>query len=402
MARWSVNRHRLARCRRWVVKTWSLWSNCHNKSAHYQLEAALVQPGTEPVRSLRDFDVQSKPLRIIIETDAGGDPDDEQSLVRFLVYANEFDIEGIIANRPVARDRENQNPSATDWASSARRSRLTAQCYANLVQHDPRFPTPEQLLSRTVAGYDDTDDGVNLILRAVDADDPRPVWFCNWGTDHGSAASCLKRALDRVLRERGPAGYAKFKSRLRLSSADKFGEHTTTFEPPFPLWVDTFRPPLDSQRWYHRFSALTATAGGFDLERDVRTGHGPLGALYPTNTGLPQKEGDTMAFLYLVPTGMNDPNAADVGQLGRAIRPERGIVPANPISGPTRRTRGVARRAATTRSPAGPSICRTISAPAWTGAWRTISRKPTTIPSPCSTPTARNACWNSASSQARP
>jgi hypothetical protein len=53
---------------------------------------------------------------------------------------------------------------------------------------------------------------------------------------------------------------------------------------------------------------LTARAGGFDIERDVRTHHGPLGALYPTNTGLPQKEGDTMAFLYLVPTGMNDPN----------------------------------------------------------------------------------------------
>lgn len=48
--------------------------------------------------------------RLIIETDAGGDPDDEQSLVRLLVYANEFEIEGIIANRPRARDGENQNP----------------------------------------------------------------------------------------------------------------------------------------------------------------------------------------------------------------------------------------------------------------------------------------------------
>jgi hypothetical protein len=46
-------------------------------------------------------------LRLIIETDAGGDPDDEQSLVRFLLYANEWDIEGIIANRPEARDGEN-------------------------------------------------------------------------------------------------------------------------------------------------------------------------------------------------------------------------------------------------------------------------------------------------------
>ena len=31
-------------------------------------------------------------LRLIVETDAGGDPDYEQSLVRLLVYANELDI----------------------------------------------------------------------------------------------------------------------------------------------------------------------------------------------------------------------------------------------------------------------------------------------------------------------
>jgi hypothetical protein len=134
------------------------------------------------------------------------------------------------------------------------------------------------------------------------------VWFCNWGTDRGSAGSSLQRALDRVLRDRGHDGYARFKARLRLSSYDAFGAHTTTIAPPFPFWVDTFRPSLQGKRWYHRFSALTATAGGFDLERDVRAGHGPLGALYPTNTGLRQKEGDTMAFLYLLPTGMNDPN----------------------------------------------------------------------------------------------
>jgi hypothetical protein len=109
-----------------------------------------------------------------------------------------------------------------------------------------------------------------------------------------------------VLSERGPQ-YGEFKNRLRLSSDDQFGEHTTRRDPAFPLWVDTFRPEVDGTRWYRRFSGITATAGGFDLERDVLTGHGPLGALYPTNTTHRQKEGDTMTFLYLVPTGMNDP-----------------------------------------------------------------------------------------------
>jgi hypothetical protein len=64
---------------------------------------------------------------------------------------------------------------------------------------------------------------------------------------------------------------------------------------------------------YHRFGPLTATAGGFDLQRHVLTGHGPLGALYPTNTNIRQKEGDSAYFLYLVPTGMNDPLHPDWG-----------------------------------------------------------------------------------------
>ena len=246
-------------------------------------------------------------LRVIVETDAGGDPDDEQSLVRFLLYTNEWDVEGIIYNRPVARDGENRNSERTGLGIGQRFVRAYGDCYDKLVKHDSRYPTPEALLQRTVSGYADSDAGVKLILAAVDSDDPRPVWFMNWGTDHGSDPSSLKRALDMVLRERGPEGYAAFKKRLRLSSDDQFGDHTTMIDPPFSLWVDTLRPELDGRRWYHRFSVITANAGGFDLMRDVLTGHGPLGELYPTNTGPPQKEGDTMMFLYLVPTGMNNP-----------------------------------------------------------------------------------------------
>jgi hypothetical protein len=246
-------------------------------------------------------------IRYIIETDAGGDPDDEQSFVRFLLYANEWDIEGIIANRAQARDGENLNPERSGLGILRRMIEAYGKCYPTLAQHDPRYPSAERLLERTVPGYENTEAGVDLIIAAVDLADPRPVWFSNWGTDHGSAPSCLKRALDRVRRERGQAGYARFKEKLRLSSADAFGEHTSTLAPPWKLWVDTYRPELDGKRWYHRFSALTARASGFDLERDALTGHGPLGALYPTNTTHRQKEGDTMTFLYLVPNGLGEP-----------------------------------------------------------------------------------------------
>ena len=246
-------------------------------------------------------------LRFLVETDAGGDPDDEQSLVRFLLYTNEWDVEGIIYNRDQARDGENLNSERTGLGIGQRLAKAYGECYPKLVQHDPRYPKPEELLRRTVAGYDNTDDGVNLIVAAVDRDDPRPLWYSDWGSDRGSGLVNLKRALDKVRTERGEEGYVKFKNRLRLVSYDQYGDHTTKLGPSFKLWVDTFQPPVDGKRWYHRFSALTATAGGFDLQRDVLSGHGPLGALYPTNTTHVQKEGDSMTFLYLVPTGMNDP-----------------------------------------------------------------------------------------------
>lgn len=41
-------------------------------------------------------------LRVIVETDIGGDADDQASLVRFLLYCNEWDVEAIIADRSAA------------------------------------------------------------------------------------------------------------------------------------------------------------------------------------------------------------------------------------------------------------------------------------------------------------
>jgi len=116
---------------------------------------------------------------------------------------------------------------------------------------------------------------------------------------------------------------------FRLSSYNNFGDHITWIRPPFKIWVNTFFPNVAfpgvrEKRWYRRFAPLTATAGGFDLKRDVLTHHGPLGALYPTNADIVQKEGDTMAFLYLVPTGMNDPEQPTWGSwAGRFDRDEK-------------------------------------------------------------------------------
>src|SRR4051794_3948967 len=134
-------------------------------------------------------------IRIIIETDAGGDPDDEQSLVRFLLYCNEWDVEGIICNRPKARDGENLNKERTGLRIVRRLLDAYGKCHPSLVKHDKRFPTKQHLWQRTVAGYGDSDEAVKLLVAAVDSDDPRPLWYCDWGTDLGAGTNNLKRAL---------------------------------------------------------------------------------------------------------------------------------------------------------------------------------------------------------------
>ncbi|MBL9127639.1 MAG: DUF1593 domain-containing protein, partial [Verrucomicrobiales bacterium] len=260
-------------------------------------------------------------LRVLVETDAGGDPDDEQSLVRLLLYANEWDLEAIVANRPKAREGENRNTERTGLGIVLRQVAAYEACWPMLSANDPRYPRPEDLRRRVVAGYDDTNAAVERILEIADRSDARPIWYSDWGSDHGSSTNNLRRALDRVLRERGPEGYAAFKRRFRLSSFDAFGPHGTSIEPPFVLWVDTWRPERDRKRWYHRFSALTSNAGGFDVVRDVLTDHGPLGALYPTNTTQWCKEGDTMSFLYLVPNGLNSPEHPHWGGWGGRLSP---------------------------------------------------------------------------------
>src|SRR6266852_7296687 len=86
--------------------------------------------------SIGDGLAQEPKLRVIIETDAGGDPDDEQTLVRFLLYANEWDVEGIIANRPHTIRPENKNPENSGLGIVRRLVRAYGECYPRLVLHD--------------------------------------------------------------------------------------------------------------------------------------------------------------------------------------------------------------------------------------------------------------------------
>jgi len=122
--------------------------------------------------------------RIIVTTDITNEPDDQQSLVRLLLYANNFDIEGLIGSTGI-------------WKLSDPATHVIHECIdaygkvrGNLVLHDVKYPTAKYLHSVTVSGNRGygmssvgyrPSQGANLIIKAVDKDDPRPVWLLAWG-----------------------------------------------------------------------------------------------------------------------------------------------------------------------------------------------------------------------------
>lgn len=73
------------------------------------MAAALVQHGDAPIKTGHTVEMRSKHRdsrnatpsatkpRVFVLTDISNEPDDEKSLVRFLVYTNEFDLERIVA-----------------------------------------------------------------------------------------------------------------------------------------------------------------------------------------------------------------------------------------------------------------------------------------------------------------
>jgi len=83
--------------------------------------------------------------RLLITTDIGGDPDDQQSLVRLMVYSNEFDIEGIITSASGTPGELKEAAVRPDLVEEIIRGYQSV--YPNLLKHDTEFPAPKYLFS---------------------------------------------------------------------------------------------------------------------------------------------------------------------------------------------------------------------------------------------------------------
>ena len=265
--------------------------------------------------------------RVIVLTDIENEPDDAQSLVRFLTYANQWDVEGLIATTSVHQQR----------ATAAWRIREIVEAYGkvrdNLEAHEPGFPAAEALLSIVREGRPDygmaavgqqrDSPGSELIVKAVEREDARPLWVLVWG-----GPNCLAQALWRIRATRPAAETEKLVARLRVYTISDQDDSGPWIRREFPGLFYIASPGFHAGGAYHhatwsgisgdRFHGRFAGAdfGIVDnawLERNVRS-KGPLGAQYPPVKFL--MEGDTPTFLYLVDNGLGSPEHPDWGSWG--------------------------------------------------------------------------------------
>ncbi len=241
--------------------------------------------------------------RIITTTDLGADPDDEQSMVRLLVCANEFDIEGLIVSTGCWKKTQSDTRMLDKLVDAY------DECIENLKAHADGFPSVEYLRSISVMGQtgygmDDVGDGKDspgseLIIASVDKDDPRPVWVGGWGGTNNVA-----QAIWKVRATRPKEQLAQFLRKLRVY--DILGQDDAG------AWIARNFPEV----LYIRATGVYGWAppkNGEYQRSDIQS-HGALGAVYPDTQWA--TEGDTPAFLHVYPNGLNDPDKIDQGGWG--------------------------------------------------------------------------------------
>lgn len=272
------------------------------------------------------FGASAKP-RVFVLTDIENEPDDSMSMVRFLTYANQFDIEGLVATTSV-HQREHVAPDSIRRIVAA-----YGKVRDNLEVHEPGFPTSEQLLAAVSQGLPDygmhavgegrDSPGSEQLVRAIDRDDARPLWVPVWG-----GPNVLAQALWKIRAGRSTEALAKAVAKLRVYAISDQDDSGAWLRKEFPGLFYIVSPGIHAGGAYHHatWSGISgdyfhARCDGAEfsvvtnewLDQNIRR-KGPLGAEYPRWEYL--MEGDTPSFLGLIANGLNDPEHPDFGGWG--------------------------------------------------------------------------------------
>ena len=285
--------------------------------------------------------------RLVVCTDiapADVEPDDMESMVHLLVYADMFEIEALITSVGW-----NCDPYPLEWSQYLGRV-ITAYAkdVPNLMKRSGQkkhlalkkengsqrmgyWPSAEYLSKRAVMGsmyggirsIGERNDspGSELLIRLADEDDPRPIYVAAWG-----GANTLAQAIWRVKQTRTEEEVTKFVSKFRIftiTDQDMDYAHRMDRARSSHMWLrqefkDCLQFIWDEGAWQEQCELGKQT---WALHQHHIQTKGALGKEYPNyKWGV---EGDTPSFLYVLPNGLNDPE--NPLQAGWAGYHERGL-----------------------------------------------------------------------------
>lgn len=256
--------------------------------------------------------------RVIVLTDIEADPDDAQSLIRLLLYSNSIDIKGIVATTSV-HQKARVAPESV---------KAILQAYEvvqpNLLNHEEGFPKADALMATVKQGLpvygmqgvgDDKDsEGSDWIIEVLEERDDRPLWISVWG-----GPNTLAQALYKITKTKSAVEAERLIAMLRV--------YTISDQDDSGLWIrknypDLFYVVSPGGYQHATWMGINKFIPGIDnkeisnswLAENIQQGHGPLGAMYPDVAyGM---EGDTPAYLGLIPNGLNESEHPEWGGWG--------------------------------------------------------------------------------------
>lgn len=287
------------------------------------------------------FATQAQKKRLIVTTDIGQDPDDQQSLVRLLHYANEFELVGLIANADANYEKE--PPVLQDSIIHALISAY-ATIEDNLRLHAKDYPKADYLhriVKKGCTGNGTTvpleayigkgknTQGSDWIVKTI-RESPEPVHVSVWG-----GGADVAQALWHARATLSEADLESFTSKLRIYFTGKQDSSVDWIIDEFPdVWKIVALAP-SGDKWQSGYRGMfiggdmTITSKAWLHEHII--GHNPLADLYPhqTYTGGKgrnpygaMKEGDSPSWLYFLNNGLNKPSHPEWGSWGGRYRPQ--------------------------------------------------------------------------------
>jgi hypothetical protein len=262
--------------------------------------------------------------RIIVTSD--GEIDDECSIVRFLLYANEFKIEGIVTSSSQYH-WYGHRWAGNNWLDPYLEA--YSEVYSNLILHDDEYPLPEYLKSITFLGnignegeMDSITPGSQHIAKVLlDESDDQPIWLQAWG-----GPNTIARAL-KTIEEEHPQRMDEVAKKIRFFF---IWEQDSTYQAYIrPHWGKYEIPTIISDqfeaiayRWKNcQPMEMHQYFVGAWMKENILENHGPLCSLYKAHKdgdnefddGDFRSEGDSPAFMHLIGTGLQNLESPDWG-----------------------------------------------------------------------------------------